>query len=395
MKKEELIQEIAYRLAVPEQTAGLVLHTIFNQVLVGLGREGAAGIPRLGDWRIVREESGQEIEFIPSRQFLRILGFARANPDLPPGGAPHTAQATENRSEFLPVEQLYPAARRRETAVDLVGIYRSISGELGIATPLDRTAAQPGRNLPPIDTDEILRAITIAESRPRRAAEQAVKAPRPGSAPAEIPLAAPAPPPSPPAKAAGESMVPGAGERAAPAPEAVHPMEAAVGDAESIPPDRQPEKKQGGNVSRSIAILLAVLLTLGGLYLAYIHGYLDYFLKKRAPAPVPASISRRPDSAVPAAATPRKSVADRPGMQYLLSVRITPRRYEADGRLKQIALQGFHGKVTSRRLRRGGILWYEVRLGPYSTRDSARMESEAFLNTYGFPPELDSIRMPQ
>ena len=176
-------------------------------------------------------------------------------------------------------------------------------------------------------------------------------------------------------------------------PEMGHSHEKASHSTPTIPA-KATEPKSG--LLKFVAYCLTVCLVGIGLYFLYTEGYLNHLLPK--------NYQLQPTLNIPAAAEPAAVKSDSSiriktahavikKYTYLLTVRISQKEYDADSRLKQLELQGFYGRIEKSSRLIGGKRWYEVKLGPYSARDTAAANAQRFKATFGYPPTEDSIRI--
>ena len=140
-------------------------------------------------------------------------------------------------------------------------------------------------------------------------------------------------------------------------------------------------------------IAIAVLALVVVLYFLYTSSWLDSILPKSLQYKKPIGIESfyRVHPQLKKNATAKTSTTLRNKYLFFLPVRTLKRKRDAMSFLKQYELQGFKGKIrkTTAPNRRG--FWYDVQLGPFSTRQSAMLTADKFQTIFGFTPTIDSL----
>lgn len=161
-----------------------------------------------------------------------------------------------------------------------------------------------------------------------------------------------------------------------------------------------PGKDTGGLVKR-LAIIIGVVVILGGGFFLYKSGMLPFGKKKSTPLPPPAEVVPLPaettPTPAPTAATPTPEKKPPTGLkpaaaptlmkpmgkgEFTVVIHSFPSRKVAEEAVARWSNAGFPAMVSEKKV--GGSMWYRVSIGRYETRQMAKKagkEMEHMLET--------------
>lgn len=405
MRREEFIREVAHRLKVPEQTASLTLHAIFSQVMIGLARDGEAGIPKLGDWRVLKNRAGRtNVVFEPTTNFLQTLALTRQSI----AGASKVDM--ENDEELihegnLPLSLLRSQSQSREP-VNLVDIFKKLSRDLGLndtstlfttqsltqdvllqseSMKISNEIKHPGSEL---KINHENKSETSVDTQFIKTKDEKIEAENNVSNPT---LSSPDD-----LKSLFDQMDDAKGD------EVILSDVQAVRD-ESVEYDDQYfgsdnhqilSMHKKSPIGLNVAVVILFVLIAAGLYFMYSNDLLNRWLPKKYQhvSEIKRDKYYRIDkSNVKQSSQIVNAASYQMSKDYFLTVRLSPKQYDAKSRLKLLELQGFNGRVEKSTTIIGRKRWYKVKLGPFPTKDSAYSVSQRFQLSFGYPPTLDSL----
>lgn len=422
MKKDQFISEVARRIGATDEAASLTLHAIISQIILGLIREGTVSAPKLGEWRMEKIDNKIETIFIPSPALQKLLSHTRSRQF-------EALEQSENsilEGGYVPKKFIEQTVELHQRSVDVVSVFKQVAKELGIDIcfhqEIDRhDAERERREMSLSDSAEIeqrheeietIEAETsedipsVPELREDIHHDQSIALPweqnsnaRPTVEMTEADTAS--------VESRNENIF---------SQEATQERHgnAYTTDGETTPDDAltpepqydaerfssnydqlyHPPKQKSSHLRTSAYIITVVLIGMG-FYLAYTAEMLNHFLptqyKYRRNSNA-ADVRQHEHRVTPDAGMKSTEKNHMTQPRYFLTVRIAPKKYDANAKLKQLELQGFYGGVQKSTMMIGRNTWYEVKLGPYSTRDSADLVSMRFKQVFGYPPTLDSLK---
>lgn len=156
--------------------------------------------------------------------------------------------------------------------------------------------------------------------------------------------------------------------------------------------DDSPDRNRRIHFSKTIIVIVALAIVMV-LYFLYTSSWLDSILPKSLQFKKSIGIESfhrvHPQSKKYSTAQSSKTLADK--YHFFLPVRTLKRKRDAISFLKQYELQGFEGKIRAITAPNRRGFWYDVLLGPYSTRQNAMLMADKFQTIFGFTPTIDSL----